>query len=96
MEMMGRAIRLLRVAAGIKQRKLAQMLQVSANYMSMVEGGNRQPSFELLESIANLFGTKASTIMKCAENLGRGGEITLTICLRIPEPNSDSTPENSN
>src|SRR5437867_5198376 len=50
---LGSAIKLIRTAKGVKQRALAKGLNVSANYVSLVENGKREPSISFLRALAN-------------------------------------------
>ena len=49
----GRAAKFARVAAGIKQKDLADRLDVSPNYLSLVENNKREPSIAFLRNIAS-------------------------------------------
>ena len=51
---LGHRLKLFRVAANIKQKDLAQHLDVSANYVYMVEKGQREPSLDYLKRFAKL------------------------------------------
>jgi transcriptional regulator with XRE-family HTH domain len=53
---LGKAIKLIRVASGLKQKDIATKLDVTPNYISLIESGNREPSVSLLKSLANIFG----------------------------------------
>jgi transcriptional regulator with XRE-family HTH domain len=48
----GRAVRFARVAAGLKQKELAHRLDVSPNYLSLVENDKRDPSLSFLRKMA--------------------------------------------
>lgn len=48
----GKNIRVIRTKAGLRQKKLAKMLGVSASYLSQVEGGKRNPSFSFIRSFS--------------------------------------------
>src|SRR5262245_43904792 len=48
----GQTLRVLRVAADLKQAQLAKDLGVTANYLSLVEKGNREPSLTFLKKFA--------------------------------------------
>lgn len=50
---LGTAIKVVRTASGVRQRKLAEHLGVSANYISLVEANKREPSISLLRRLAN-------------------------------------------
>src|SRR5262245_34290234 len=49
----GDAIKLIRTARRIRQRELANRLGVSANYLSMLEAGRREPTIKFLRQIAH-------------------------------------------
>jgi transcriptional regulator with XRE-family HTH domain len=49
----GRTIKLLRTAAGLKQKDLASRAGIkSAHYLSLIEAGKKEPSLNLLRAIA--------------------------------------------
>lgn len=48
----GKALKLLRTAKGMKQSELAQKIQVQKNYISMVENGHREPSLSFIQAAA--------------------------------------------
>jgi transcriptional regulator with XRE-family HTH domain len=50
---LGNAIKLIRTARKIKQRELAMELNVSANYLSMLEADRRVPSLQFLKKLAS-------------------------------------------
>lgn len=45
----------LRNERGISQRQLAEFLKVAPSTISMYENGQREPNFEVLESLADFF-----------------------------------------
>ena len=49
---LGNAIKLIRTARGISQRDLASKLRISANYLSLIESGKREPSLAFLNRLA--------------------------------------------
>lgn len=51
--MIGKTIKLLRIAKGLKQSDLAENLKVSTNYISLVENDKREPSLSLLKELAS-------------------------------------------
>jgi transcriptional regulator with XRE-family HTH domain len=53
---LGNAIKLVRTASGIKQRALAKNLDISANYLSLIENGKREPSISFLRRLARELG----------------------------------------
>jgi len=54
---LGRRLRELRVAKGIRQEALARSAGVSASYLSRIESGQREPSPPLLTALAEAVGT---------------------------------------
>jgi transcriptional regulator with XRE-family HTH domain len=52
---LGNAIKLIRTARGMTQKDVARKLKVSANYISLVEGGRREPSLPFLRNLAALY-----------------------------------------
>ncbi len=46
-------IKVLRLAAGMKQSQLASRAGMSQNYLSMIENGRRQPSTKILERLSS-------------------------------------------
>jgi|WetSurMetagenome_2_1015567.scaffolds.fasta_scaffold1311617_1 transcriptional regulator with XRE-family HTH domain len=53
MKTIGKTLRVLRNIAGIKQGDLASRINVSANYISLVENGKKEPSLKFLQRIAD-------------------------------------------
>ena len=49
----GRAVKFARIAAGLKQKELADRLDVSPNYLSLVENDKREPSLTFLRNLAS-------------------------------------------
>jgi transcriptional regulator with XRE-family HTH domain len=52
----GQTIRYLRQSAGLKQSELADRLEVSANYISLVENDRREPSLPFLRRLSEDLG----------------------------------------
>lgn len=50
-----KALKTLRIKAGLSQQELAKILQISNSAISMYERGEREPDFKTLISIANYF-----------------------------------------
>lgn len=66
---MGEALRLLRIFNGYKSTELAKMLELSQSYVSELENNKKQPTMEVLERYAKVFDMKKSTLMLFAESL---------------------------
>ena len=47
-------IKLFRVAAGLKQQDVAEALSVTANFVSMIERGKREPTLKYLKAFSRL------------------------------------------
>lgn len=47
-----KAIRTVRAAKGISQKKLASLAKLDPSYISRIESGTRMPTIEVIESIA--------------------------------------------
>lgn len=52
MEGPGKRIKILRIERGMLQKDLAKKVEVSNNYISLLEGDKRNPSYETLGKIA--------------------------------------------
>jgi len=52
---LGQATRIMRTASGLKQSQIADRLGVTANYVSLVENGKREPSVSFLRQLAEIF-----------------------------------------
>ena len=49
---LGRTLKILRVASGLSQAALAKDLEVTPNYLSLVENDRREPSLTFLKKVA--------------------------------------------
>ena len=52
----GRRLRTLREAKGVKQRALADKAKMTASYLSQLETGKAQPSFDAIVTFARILG----------------------------------------
>jgi transcriptional regulator with XRE-family HTH domain len=50
---LGRVLKMYRVLAGIKQKDLADQIETSSSYLSLVESGKRTPSLDFLSRAAH-------------------------------------------
>jgi transcriptional regulator with XRE-family HTH domain len=64
---LGNAIKLIRTARNIRQRELASQLNVSANYLSMLEANRRVPSVTFLRAIASKLRVPSGLFLLWAE-----------------------------
>lgn len=51
---LGRAVKLMRTASGLRQREVATKLGVTSNYLSLVENGKREPSVSFLRGLSGI------------------------------------------
>ena len=65
---MGEALRLLRIFNGYKSAELAELLDISQSYVSELENNKKQPTMDVLERYAKVFGMKKSTFFLFAES----------------------------
>jgi|SRR6266516_7619255 len=49
--MIGKTIKFLRIAKGLKQSDLAEQVKVSTNYISLIENDKREPSLSFLKEL---------------------------------------------
>ena len=68
-DIMGEALRLLRIFNGYKSAELAKMLELSQSYVSELENNKKQPTMEVLDRYAKVFEMRKSTLMLFAESL---------------------------
>lgn len=59
----GENLSIIRKSRGYSQRKLAEMLNVSQGAVGMWESGQREPSFETLELLADFFNLPMSALI---------------------------------
>ena len=55
---------------GWSQAELAQMLDLGASQVSMIERGERMPSVEVLVALARTFGTSVDDLLVSTESVG--------------------------
>jgi transcriptional regulator with XRE-family HTH domain len=67
---LGETLRRLRGIYGYSARELSEVLQISSSYLSEIEHGKKQPSVELLQRYADVFGLRLSTLLRFSENYG--------------------------
>lgn len=65
----------LRIASGLTQQEMADKLKISRSSIGMYENGEREPSFELLELIADFFNVDMNYLLgnkETSENVPQG------------------------
>ncbi len=70
--MLGEALRLIRVYHDLKQKEAAELLDVSASYLSEIEKGHKAPTLDIVQRYADKFGLPVSSIMFFAESVEGG------------------------
>jgi transcriptional regulator with XRE-family HTH domain len=59
----GKGIKFVRLAADLRQGDMAKRLDISQNYLSLIENNKAEPSLGLLKRIAAEFGVPASFLL---------------------------------
>lgn len=59
---LGNAIKLIRTARGLTQREVAHDVEVSANYLSLIESDKREPSLSFLNRLAGKLGVPVAML----------------------------------
>ena len=60
--MIGKTIKFLRIAKGLKQSDLAERVKVSTNYISLLENDKREPSLSFLRELASVLDIPVSLL----------------------------------
>jgi len=72
--MINDALKLVRVYHNLKQKQLAEALQLSPSYLNEIESGKKQVTMDVLEKYAKFFKIPSSSLLYFAEHKGRHGE----------------------
>lgn len=74
----GKGIKFVRLASGLRQGVMAKRLDISQNYLSLLENNKAEPSVTLLKKISETFGVPASFLFWEDAMLyeGEGPEVT--------------------
>ncbi|MGB8227427.1 MAG: helix-turn-helix transcriptional regulator [Sedimentisphaerales bacterium] len=59
----GKGIKFVRIASGLRQGEMAKQLDISQNYLSLLENNKAEPSIALLKKISEVFGVPAGFIV---------------------------------
>jgi transcriptional regulator with XRE-family HTH domain len=62
----GNAIRKVRAARGLSQRKLGELASFNASFISLLEAGKRKPSIETIEVLAHVMDVPAYLLVLIA------------------------------
>jgi transcriptional regulator with XRE-family HTH domain len=60
----GKNLKRIRSSSGITQEKLADKLDVTPEFISLIERGLRAPSFETIEEISKVLGVKIADLFR--------------------------------
>jgi transcriptional regulator with XRE-family HTH domain len=60
---LGKELQKVRLAAGLTQEELAFKAEISRNYVSLLERGEKSPTVQVLLRVCRALGIKASTIV---------------------------------
>jgi transcriptional regulator with XRE-family HTH domain len=69
----GKAVRIVRQAKGLKLNQLAQAAGISVPFLSLVENGGRQPSLDVVRRLAAGLGIPSEVLIVLAQP--RGGSL---------------------
>ena len=70
-------LRTLRIKAGMNQEELAKKIGCAKSTISMYENGAREPNFETLEAIADIFNVDMSTLIDRKQSQNQNNSITI-------------------
>ena len=66
--MIGDTLKKTRNIYGYKASQLCKLLDISPSYLSEIENNKKQPSLELLQKFADVFGIKLSSLILLSES----------------------------
>ena len=61
---LGKKIKLTRIKEGYKQYDLANQIGISANYLSLIEAGKKNPSLKTIHEIAKKLNVSVSSLLE--------------------------------
>lgn len=67
--MIGDILKRTRVIYGYKATEMSPMLGISTSYLSEIENNKKQPSLELLEKYAKIYGIRLSSLILLSESI---------------------------
>lgn len=67
--MIGDVLKRTRVIYGYKASEMSSELEISASYLSEIENNKKQPSLELLQKYADIYGIRLSSLILLSENM---------------------------
>lgn len=87
--MIGDVLKRTRNIYGYKAGEMSLLLGISPSYLSEIENNKKQPSLELLEKYANIYGIRLSSLILLSENIeeaerqGKGTAIIRNMMLHL-------------
>lgn len=97
--MIGDVLKRTRTIYGYKATEMSSMLGISTSYLSEIENNKKQPSLELLEKYAKIYGIRLSSLILLSENFeeaeknGKGAVIIRNMMMHLIEEMSKSVGE---
>ena len=67
--MIGDVLKRTRIIYGYKASEMSLELGISASYLSEIENNKKQPSLELLQKYADIYGIRLSSLILLSENM---------------------------
>ena len=67
--MIGDVLKRTRIIYGYKASEMSSELGISASYLSEIENNKKQPSLELLQKYADIYGIRLSSLILLSENM---------------------------
>ncbi|GIO03406.1 hypothetical protein J5TS2_40740 [Brevibacillus halotolerans] len=99
---LGNTLKRLRLIYGYTATEMSKELGISTSYLSEIENNKKQPSLELLECYASVFGIKKSSILLLAEqlheaeNINKGHEFIRSLMVGLINSMSSDVEEEVN
>lgn len=78
---LGKRLKMIRIAAGVKQKDLAKELDIPAPLLSMYEKGSREPSLIFLEKFAHRFNLPISHLFTLLEETPKEQQNEISILM---------------
>lgn len=98
---MGETLKRIRCIFGYDVKQIAEKLGTSQAYISDIENGKREPTLDILQALADIYGIKRSSIMLMAEtaeeakNHGKLQQVIRKAMLMVIKNLSEITDDNA-
>ena len=70
--MIGDVLKRTRIIYGYMASEMSSELGISASYLSEIENNKKQPSLDLLQEYADIYGIRLSSLILLSENISAG------------------------